>query len=63
MVVPLPSKQTAPGQYRYTPPAPLFGSDLINRAPSTWSNGTQLLVDEELLRYTCRDVLDEAKSA
>lgn len=52
MVVPLPSKQIAPGQFRYAPPTPLFGSDPINRMPSVWSNGAQLLVDEELFGST-----------
>ena len=52
MVVPLPSKQIVPGQNRYAPPIPLFGSDPINRVPSVWSNGTQLLVDEELFGFT-----------
>lgn len=40
MVVPLPSKQIMPGQNRYAPPTPRFGSDLINRVPSVWGNGT-----------------------
>ena len=52
MVVPLPSKQIVSGQNRYAPPIPLFGSDLINRAPSAWSNGAQLLVDKELFGFT-----------
>lgn len=34
MVVPLPSKQIAPGQYRYTPPSPLYGLGPITRLPS-----------------------------
>lgn len=52
MVVPLPSKQIAPGQFRYAPPTPHFGSDPINRVPNVWSNGAQLLVDEELFGFT-----------
>lgn len=34
MVAPLPSKQIAPGQYRYTPPSPLYGLGPITRLPS-----------------------------
>lgn len=52
MAVPLSSKQIAPDQYRHTPPAPLFGSDLISHAPTVWSNGAQLLVDEALFGFT-----------
>lgn len=52
MAVPLFSNQIAPDQYRHTPPAPLFGSDLISHAPTMWSNGAQLLVDEALFGST-----------
>lgn len=52
MAVPLSSKQIAPDQYRHTPPAPLFGSDLISRSLNVWSNGTKAGTDEALFGST-----------
>ena len=46
MVVPLPSKQIAPGQYRYTPPSPLYGLGPITRFPSCGGQNISAVSEE-----------------